>query len=176
MTLERWQFWYIYCCKILNFTSFKFKLNNMIVSNKLSKRKTACREILCLYDNGRRSHTRCSVKKHVLKNFANFSGKHLCWSLSLIHLKASRPTTLLKKDSNTGVFLLNFQNFYENLVWRTSANYCSSNGNEGSRMPAVTTKVYKLKCKHTVNVSGLKDVRKTFIILKIRLLCHLFQQ
>ena len=43
-------------------------------------------------------------------------------------------------------------------------------------MPAVTTKVNKLKSKHTVNVSGLKDVRKTFIILKIRQLCHLFQQ
>ena len=29
------------------------------------------------------SHQRCSVKKGVLKNFANFTGKHLCWSLFL---------------------------------------------------------------------------------------------
>ena len=28
----------------------------------------------------RSSHRRCSVKKGVLKNFANFTGKHLCWS------------------------------------------------------------------------------------------------
>ena len=29
----------------------------------------------------RSSHRRCSVKKGVLKNFANFTGKHLYWSL-----------------------------------------------------------------------------------------------
>ena len=29
----------------------------------------------------RSSHQTCSVKKGVLKNFANFIGKHLCWSL-----------------------------------------------------------------------------------------------
>ena len=27
---------------------------------------------------------RCSVKKVVLKKFANFTGKHLCWSFFLI--------------------------------------------------------------------------------------------
>ena len=31
---------------------------------------------------------RCSVKKGVLKKFANFIGKHLCWSLFLIKLLA----------------------------------------------------------------------------------------
>ena len=34
----------------------------------------------------RSSHRRCSVKKDVLRNFKNFTGKHLCWSLSLIKL------------------------------------------------------------------------------------------
>ena len=29
----------------------------------------------------RSSHRRCSVKKGVLRNFANFTGKHLCWNL-----------------------------------------------------------------------------------------------
>ena len=28
-----------------------------------------------------RSSHRCSVKKGILKNFANFTGKHKCWSL-----------------------------------------------------------------------------------------------
>ena len=28
----------------------------------------------------RSSHRKCSVRKGVLKNFANFTGKHLCWS------------------------------------------------------------------------------------------------
>ena len=36
----------------------------------------------------------------VLKNFANFIGKHQCWSLFLIG-----PATLLKRDSKIGVFL-----------------------------------------------------------------------
>ena len=34
------------------------------------------------------SHRRCSVKKDVLKKFANFTGKRLCWSLFLIKLQA----------------------------------------------------------------------------------------
>ena len=29
----------------------------------------------------RSSHKRCCVKTGILKNFANFTGKHLCWSL-----------------------------------------------------------------------------------------------
>ena len=40
-------------------------------------------------------------KKGVLRNFAKFTGKHLCL----------RPATLLKKDSGTGVFLRILQNF-----------------------------------------------------------------
>ena len=35
----------------------------------------------------------------VLKNFANLTGKHLCWNLFLIKLQVSRPATLLKRDS-----------------------------------------------------------------------------
>ena len=31
--------------------------------------------------NTRSSHRRCSVKKDVLRNFAKFTGKHLCQSL-----------------------------------------------------------------------------------------------
>ena len=34
-----------------------------------------------LLDLFRSSHERCSIRKGVLKNFANFTGKHLCWSL-----------------------------------------------------------------------------------------------
>ena len=44
-------------------------------------------------------------KKVVLKHFANFTGKHLCWDLFFTKLQALSPATLLKKDSNTGVFL-----------------------------------------------------------------------
>ena len=42
----------------------------------------------------------------VLKNFAILAGKRLCWSLFLIKIDQSfRLATLLKKHSNTGVFL-----------------------------------------------------------------------
>ena len=46
-------------------------------------------------------------KKDVLKNFANLTEKHLCWSLFLIKMEAWGPATLLKRDSNTDVFLWN---------------------------------------------------------------------
>ena len=50
-----------------------------------------------LLNSLRSSHYRCSVKKVVLKTFANFTGKHLCWSLFLITLLVFRPATLLKR-------------------------------------------------------------------------------
>ena len=56
----------------------------------------------------------------VLKNFANFTGKHLCWSLFFTKLQAFRPATLLKRDSYTGVFLWNLRNSEEQLFRRTS--------------------------------------------------------
>ena len=40
-------------------------------------------------------------EKAVLKNFAIFTEKHLCWSLFLIKLWTLRPATLLKRDCNT---------------------------------------------------------------------------
>ena len=41
----------------------------------------------------------------VIKNFANFTEKHLSWSPILIKLQALRPVTFLKGDSNTDVSL-----------------------------------------------------------------------
>ena len=74
----------------------------------------------------RNSHQRCSVKKGLLKNFANFTGKHLCWSLFLIEL-LDFIKTLSKRDSNTGVFLWNvkflktliLKNIFERLLFLT---------------------------------------------------------
>ena len=50
-------------------------------------------------------------KKVVLKTFATFIGKHLCWSLLLIQLQACKPPTLLQRDSNTDVFIWILRNF-----------------------------------------------------------------
>ena len=60
-----------------------------------------------------------------LKNFANFTGKHLYWSLFLIKLEALRPSTLLKRDSNTGVFLFNLRNFLKHLFLQYTSAGCS---------------------------------------------------
>ena len=53
----------------------------------------------------RSSCSQIFIKISVLKNFAIFTGKHLCRSLFLRKLQVLKPTSLLKGDSNTGVFL-----------------------------------------------------------------------
>ena len=50
----------------------------------------------------------------VLRNFAIFTEKHLCWSLFLIKLLAFQAT-LLKRDSNTGIFQWTLQNTLKHL-------------------------------------------------------------
>ena len=54
----------------------------------------------------------------VFKNFAMLTGKHLYWSLFLIKLQAWKHAPLLKRDSNTGVFLWILQNLEEQLFYR----------------------------------------------------------
>ena len=54
----------------------------------------------------RSSHRRCSVKKDVLKNCVNFSGKHLrCWSLFLIK---SQTCNFIKKRLHHRYFPVRF--------------------------------------------------------------------
>ena len=68
-----------------------------------------------IIDQLKRSH-RCSITKAVLKNSTILTGKYLNWSFFLIKIfKAD----LLKRNSNTGVFLWILQNFL-----RSSANGC----------------------------------------------------
>ena len=68
---------------------------------------------LCKLATSRSSHSMVFYKG-VRRNFAKFTGKHLCLSLKLY----------LKRDSGTGVFLLILRNFLEHLFCRTSANGC----------------------------------------------------
>ena len=67
-------------------------------------------------------HRRCSIQKTVLKKFATFTGKHLCWSHFLIKLLIWRPATLLKRESNTGVFLWILGHCKEDLFLGTTAS------------------------------------------------------
>ena len=68
------------------------------------------------------SHRGCSIEKSVLKKFTTFSGKHLRWSHFLTKLLVWRLLTLLKRESNSGVFLWILRHFKEDLFWITSAN------------------------------------------------------
>ena len=53
----------------------------------------------------RSSCSQMIFKIGVLKNFAIFTEKYLCWTLFLIKLPDLRLANLIKRDSNTGVFL-----------------------------------------------------------------------
>ena len=50
------------------------------------------------------------LKIVVLKNFANFTGKHLCWSLLLLKLQTFGAASLFKRDTKTGIFLFSCDN------------------------------------------------------------------
>ena len=70
----------------------------------------------------RRSRIHKQPPEVFLKFFANFTGKHLCWSLFFTKLQAFRPATLLKIDSYTGVFLWNLRNSEEHLYFEEHLN------------------------------------------------------
>ena len=53
------------------------------------------------------------MKRAVVKNFAIFTGKHLCWSLFLMKLQAWRPAILLKRDP-TQVFYYEYLEIFKN--------------------------------------------------------------
>ena len=59
----------------------------------------------------RSSHRRCSVKKGVLRNFAKFTGKHLCQTLFFNNIAGLRPAALLKKRLWHRCFAVNFAKF-----------------------------------------------------------------
>ena len=62
--------------------------------------------------------------KAIVTNFAIFTGKRLCWSPFLMKLQVFRSATLLKRNSNKGVFMSILRNFQEHLFRGTSANSC----------------------------------------------------
>ena len=59
----------------------------------------------------RSSHRRCSLRKYVLRNFAKFTGKHLCQGLFISGPKACN---FIKKDTLTQVFSCEFCKIFKN--------------------------------------------------------------
>ena len=74
----------------------------------------------------RSSHQRCSVRKGVLRNFAKFTGKHLCQVLFYNKVAGPEPATLLKKRLWHRCFPMNFAKFLRTPFHRTPLNDCFS--------------------------------------------------
>ena len=82
--------------------------------------------LLYFYNETRTSHQRCSIKKLFLKSMQYLQETPVLESLfnKVAGVQVIRPSTLLKRDSNTGIFLWILQNIYEHLFWRTYAIGC----------------------------------------------------
>ena len=59
----------------------------------------------------RSSHRRCSVKTGFLKNIANFTGKHLCWSFFLSNVEGLQACNFIKKILQHWCFPMKFAKF-----------------------------------------------------------------
>ena len=69
----------------------------MILQSTIFSWKVASAEMFIVVLDNQKQSSEVLCEKVVLKDFANFTGK-TC-------ITAFKPTTLLKRDSNTGVFL-----------------------------------------------------------------------
>ena len=69
--------------------------------------------VMLLAPVGKRSNSRSQMfsKTGILKNFAIFAGKNLCWSLFLIKFQDWRPTFLFKKRLEGRCFSVNIAKF-----------------------------------------------------------------
>ena len=75
-----------------------FEKNEFLYTHRIMKKREKSRVESCRNDvlhnkivrseKYRSSRLQMFFEKSVLKNFANFTGKHLCWSLYLIKLQA----------------------------------------------------------------------------------------
>ena len=57
------------------------------------------------------------MKKGVLKNFAKFTGKHLCWSFFFNKTAGRRSVTLSKKETLAQVFSCQFREVFKSTIF-----------------------------------------------------------
>ena len=95
----------------------------------------------------RSSHRSCFTRKCVLKNFAKFTEKYLCWSPFFSKVAGLRPVTSLKKRSDTVIFLGILRNFQKHLFFRTrprvTASTCTASTCSPFRMIVVIARYTK---------------------------------
>ena len=91
-----------------------------ILCNKKNHTNNNLRRIISM--DRRSSRSQMFFKIGALKNFANFTEKHLCWSLFLIKLQAWR--TLIKETPTQMFSLWNLRNFYQHLFLQITFGGC----------------------------------------------------
>ena len=101
------------CCVPLVKSSVKYQIYILnLIRRKIIKHtlKINILENICnlMVSMGRSSHQRCFVKKGVLRNFAKFTGKHLCHRLFFNNVAGLRHATSLKKILWHRCFPVNF--------------------------------------------------------------------
>ena len=106
--------------------------------------------VLNLLLHFRSSHQRCSVRKGVLRNFAKFTGKHLCQSLFF---------NFIKKETLTQMFFCNFCEIFKNTFLTeplrpTAAYFFKLQANLGDTCRRKVKLDFPSYCKQT----NLKDV------------------
>ena len=72
-----------------------------------------------LFLTSRSSCPEVFYKKGVLRNFAKFTGKHLCQSLFFNNVAGLRPATLLKNETVAQVFSFEFCKISKTFSYRT---------------------------------------------------------
>ena len=101
------------------------------------------------------------------KKFAIFTGKKPCWVSFSIKLQAFRSVTLLKRDSNTDIFLWISPNFKENLFWATFANHNLSKWTfVETKMATCYVKGCLFRSWLNKNISYRNDWTKIFPVVK----------
>ena len=95
----------------------------------------------------RSSHQRCSIKKGVLRNFAKFTGKHLCQRLFFNKVACLRPEAcnFIKKETLAQVFSCEFCNiskntFFTEQLWTTASGCLVGRGVHNSKGAYFLTK------------------------------------
>ena len=102
------------------------------------------------------SHWMCSVRKGVLRNFAKFTGKHLCQSLFFNKVAGLRPAVLLKKRLWHRCFPVNLAKFVRTVFERTPLGDCFwTSGNYFLRF-SCQKKQYFVSLKRTLNARQWK--------------------
>ena len=104
-----------------NYLNVITKLRNSWLISFLKKHRSSHRR-------SRSSHRRCSIKKGILKNFVNLTGKHLYWSLFLIKLQALSLQVFFKKRLQHKCLPVKFAKFLRALIFEEHLQTNASGG------------------------------------------------